>query len=681
MNQLSTETSPYLRQHAENPVQWHPWNSAALERARTENKPLLISIGYAACHWCHVMAHECFEDPAIAALMNKRFINIKIDREERPDLDAIYQSALAFLGQHGGWPLTMFCTPTGEPFWGGTYFPPEPRYGRPGFPQVLTQIADIFHDEHHKITRNTNTLMDALRRNAQPKSGGTIHPGTLDTAAETLARLVDRNHGGLRGAPKFPQPSIFAFLWRAYKRTGKLRYRQLVETTLTRMAQGGIYDHLGGGFARYSVDAIWLVPHFEKMLYDNAQLIELYTLVWQETRSSLYRQRIAETVDWLAREMTAPGGAFYATLDADTEGDEGKYYIWTAAEIDAALGPDSDAFKVTYGVRADGNWEGKNILNRITRPDLDPEPVEANFATARATLLQRRAGRTSPGLDDKIIADWNGLAITALAYAASAFNRPTWLATARTAFLFIQANMQTAARLSHTWQAGQKRHPGTLDDHANMARAALLMHEVTAAPGYLTTAKEWVATLDHHFWDHDQGGYYFTADDTTDVITRTKTASDNATPAGNATMIEVLARLSYITGDGTYVDRAHQIAGLYAAEVETNTIAHATFLSNIEFLHDATQIILIGKRDHPDAKNLLTVVYGSSVPNRILATYDSGQDLPLNHPATGKSTVNDRPTVYLCRGPTCSPPITNTVTLRKELARLPSSLDADNAAT
>ena len=398
-NRLSRETSPYLLQHADNPVDWHAWGPEALAMAKAGQKPILLSVGYAACHWCHVMAHECFETPDIAAVMNDLYICIKVDREERPDLDSIYQSALALLGQQGGWPLTMFLTPEGEPFWGGTYFPPTPKFGRPGFPDVLRAIADTYRREPDKVTNNITALRDALGKLAENQRGDAIPPGAYDRIAARLASEVDRLHGGLGGAPKFPQPSIFTLLWRAYRRNGDDSFRAAVTTTLTAMCQGGIYDHLGGGFARYTVDGEWLVPHFEKMLYDNAQLVSLLTLVWQHTREPLYETRVRETIAWLLREMVSEGGGFAATLDADSEGEEGRYYVWSAEEIGRLLGDDAGPFAAAYDVTPDGNWEGKSILNRRRGVAVDPKD-EALLAQSRAILLKERDKRVRPGWDD-----------------------------------------------------------------------------------------------------------------------------------------------------------------------------------------------------------------------------------------------------------------------------------------
>ena len=416
-NRLGDETSPYLLQHRDNPVHWQPWSEATLAAAKAADKPILLSIGYAACHWCHVMAHESFENPQIAARMNELFVNIKVDREERPDLDQVYQHALALMGEQGGWPLTMFLTPDGEPFWGGTYFPPEQRWGRPGFAQVLEALSEAYRAKRDDVAKNVTALRDALQRLGQPQSGGGVSRQQLDPIAERLLRETDQINGGIGTAPKFPQCGIFELLWRAWKRTRQPAYRDAVIKALDAMCQGGIYDHLGGGFARYSTDARWLAPHFEKMLYDNAELVDLLTLVWQDTRNPLYRQRIEETIGWVEREMLTSGGGFASSLDADSEHEEGKFYVWSEAEIDAVLGDRAALFKRFYDVTPEGNWEGHTILNRISTPALADDATEAELAICREMLLQARASRVRPGWDDKVLADWNGLMIAAMAEA------------------------------------------------------------------------------------------------------------------------------------------------------------------------------------------------------------------------------------------------------------------------
>ena len=657
-NRLGEETSPYLLQHKDNPVHWQPWGPEALASAAAADKPILLSIGYAACHWCHVMAHESFENPDIAAAMNANFVNIKVDREERPDLDAIYQHALALLGEHGGWPLTMFLTPAGEPFWGGTYFPPEPRWGRPGFPQVLAGIAATWRRDRDKVANNVGILREALQRLGKPEPGTGIAPVLLDRAAERLLREVDPLNGGIGTAPKFPQCGIFELLWRAWRRTGLAPYRDAVLRTLTTICQGGIYDHLGGGFARYATDARWLVPHFEKMLYDNAELIDLLTLVWRETREPLYAARVAETIGWVAREMTVAGGAFASSLDADSDHEEGKFYVWTEAEIDRVLGPRAVLFKRIYDVTPAGNWEGKTILNRLAHPASQDPATEAELAECRALLFAARAPRVRPGLDDKVLADWNGLMIAALAHAATAFARPDWLALARRAFAFVEANMLDGdGRLRHSWRDGRARHPANVDDYANLARAALALFEAGGEAAYLGRARGWVAVLDRHYWDAEGGGYFFAGDDTEGLIARAKTAADAAVPAGNGTMVGVLSRLALLTGDDSYRRRADALVAAFAGEVTRNFFPLATLLNNVEFAHAPVQIVLAGAAGDPAFAALRAAADGAASANRLILTVAPDAALPPGHPAHGKGLVGGKPAAYVCDGPVCSLPI------------------------
>jgi len=667
-NRLGAETSPYLLQHRDNPVHWWAWGRDALDAATATGKPIMLSVGYAACHWCHVMAHESFEDDGTAALMNDLFINIKVDREERPDLDAIYQSALALLGQQGGWPLTMFLNATGEPFWGGTYFPPDARYGRPGFPDVLRHVAGIYQSDPDKVQSNVDALAEALRRLDPPENSRTWPADVPDKVATHLLRAVDTVLGGVGPAPKFPQPSLFSLLWRAWQRTGDQAYFDAITVTLDRMCQGGIYDHLGGGFSRYSVDERWLVPHFEKMLYDNAQLVELLTLVWQQTGSPLYAARVREILDWLFREMITAEGAFAGALDADSEGEEGKFYVWTAAEIDAVLGVDADPFKAAYDVRPGGNWEGKTILNRSARPAPGSKKAEGLLAELRVKLLKERDKRIRPGLDDKVLADWNGLMIAALVRAAEAFDEPAWLAAGRTAFAFVADAMTVDGRLRHAWRAGRAAHPATLDDYANLARAAVLLFEATGERDYLDQAESWVATVEAHFRDPAAGGYFFAADDVDDLIARTKTAFDNATPAGNAVLAEVLVRLYHLTGTDSYRVRADEIFAVFGGELERNIYALTALIGAFELAQDPLQVVVIGESGDSATGALMRALHGPSQANKIVQAIAPGGDLPAGHPAVGKTQIDGRPTAYVCRGPTCSLPLTDPGALKTALA-------------
>ena len=555
-NLLGAETSPYLLQHRDNPVHWRSWGPDALAEAKAADKPILLSVGYSACHWCHVMAHESFEDDETAALMNRLFVNIKVDREERPDLDTIYQRALALMGQQGGWPLTMFLTPGAEPFWGGTYFPLEPRFGRPGFKDVLRLIEQTYRNDRDKVDKNRTSLVEALQGLAKSKPGDAVTDAQTENMARTLLREVDGRHGGIGGAPKFPQCSMLELLWRSYRSTGSLLMKTAVVLSMERMCQGGIYDHLGGGFARYSTDERWLAPHFEKMLYDNAQLLDLLGHVWQETGEPLFAARAAETVGWVLREMRTAEGAFASALDADSEGEEGRFYVWDEAEIDELLGADAALFKAVYDVSAGGNWEGKTILNRLTPPGTGDAPDEARLARLRTVLLERRAGRERPGWDDKVLADWNGLMIAALANAAMVFGAPAWLEAAAEAFAYVAGPMAAGARLRHSARHGRAKDIEFLDDYAEMARAALALAEATGDDAYVGWAQAWVAVLDTHYWDAAEGGYFYAPDDGEANISRTKTAHDAATPAGNGTMVGVLARLHHLTGEAAYLASA-----------------------------------------------------------------------------------------------------------------------------
>ncbi len=667
-NRLGDETSPYLLQHRGNPVHWQPWSEATLAAAKAADRPILLSIGYAACHWCHVMAHESFEDPEIAARMNRLFVNIKVDREERPDLDQVYQHALALMGEQGGWPLTMFLTPDGEPFWGGTYFPPESRWGRPGFGQLLESISKAYATKPDDVAKNVGVLRDALQRLGQPQHGGAVSRHELDPIAERLLRETDQINGGIGSAPKFPQCGIFELLWRAWKRTRQPPYRDAVLKALDAMCQGGIYDHLGGGFARYSTDARWLAPHFEKMLYDNAELVDLLTMVWQEARNPLYRQRIEETLNWVGREMLTPGGGFASSLDADSEHEEGKFYVWSEAEIDAALGDRAALFKRFYDVTADGNWEGHTILNRIATPALADEATEHELAACRALLLRARSSRVRPGWDDKVLADWNGLMIASMAEAGIVFERPDWIATARTALDFSRREMTTpAGRLAHSWREDRARHPASVDDYANLCRAALALHEATGGDGLVAQAQAWIAILDRHYRDPAGDAYFFSADDTPALIARTKTAGDAATPAGNGTLVGVMTKLAILTGDDAYRRRAEAIVATFSGELGRNFFSLATLLNNAELLAEPVQIVIVGEPEEAGFSALRRTAYAVSLPNRVMLTPQPGSDLPAGHPAHGKGLVNGRAAAYVCVGPVCSLPLTGPEEL---LARL-----------
>ncbi len=669
-NLLGQETSPYLLQHKDNPVHWRPWGAAALAEAKAANKPILLSIGYAACHWCHVMAHESFENPEIAAVMNELFVNIKVDREERPDIDAIYMSALHLLGAQGGWPLTMFLTPDGEPFWGGTYFPPTSRWGQPGFPDIMKRIDEVWRTERETIDQNRKAILQRLELMAATDDDGrTLRHDSLEQLAAGLVNSVDFSRGGLSGTPKFPNPPIFRLFWQAYRKTGEPSYKRAVDLLLDRMSEGGIYDHLGGGYARYSVDDRWLVPHFEKMLYDNAQIVELLTHAWLDDRNPLFEQRLRETIGWVEREMIAENGAFAASQDADSEGEEGKFYVWSAREVQEFLGTNADLFSQIYDVTGPGNFEGHNILNRLQLREKPDAETERLLASLRRTLFTARDARVHPGWDDKVLADWNGLMIAALAGAATAFGEPRWLETAETAFAAVlrdQSRVDSAgnSRLLHAFRAARAQHEGMLDDYANMARAALALHEATGKPHYLSQAEAWARTLDARFRDATAGGYFFTADDAEALIVRSRQAADNAVPAGNGVMVEVLAGLALLTGEARWRERAEELVSGFAAAVAGQAPSHATLICGFDLMLSADQVVIVGRRGEAATDALLREVFSVSMPTRVLQVVGDAASLPDGHPARGKTRVDDKATAYVCHGQTCSLPLTDPAALR-----------------
>ena len=656
-NRLAQETSPYLLQHQHNPVDWWAWGPEALAEAKQSKRPILLSVGYAACHWCHVMAHESFEDDATARVMNELFVNIKVDREERPDIDQIYMAALHHLGEHGGWPLTMFLTPDGEPILGGTYFPPTSRYGKPAFVDMLHEIARLFREEPQKIEQNRAALMERLAATARGAGGAMIGATELDNAARQLGGIIDPVNGGTRGAPKFPQAALFELLWRAALRTGEARYFAAVEITLDHICEGGIYDHLGGGFSRYSVDERWLVPHFEKMLYDNAQLLELLAIAYQRSGKPLYRRRAYETVDWLEREMTTAEGAFSASLDADSEGEEGKFYVWSYDEVIRQLGiEDGEFFARHYDVTPAGNFEGHNILNRL-KPLPRSEADEARLAILREKLLAVRAIRVRPGLDDKVLADWNGMMIAALVNAGLMFDQMSWLALAARAFDFVAGAMARGDRLGHSWRDGKLKFPGLASDLAAMIRAALALYEATGRQAYLDRALEWQRALDRDYLNPDTGTYYLTAADAEGLVIRPASTADEATPNHNAVAAQNLVRLAVLSGDDSWRDKADRLIAAIAPLAAENLYMHMALLNAVDLRLRAAQIVVTGEGARAEA--LLAAARRRSPLNRIVLQAASLQALPPAHPAREKIVAAPGPQAFVCIGETCSLPVTD----------------------
>jgi len=671
-NRLADETSPYLLQHKDNPVHWWAWGPEALAEAKRSNRPILLSVGYAACHWCHVMAHESFEDEATAAVMNALFVNIKVDREERPDIDAIYMAALHALGEHGGWPLTMFLTADAEPFWGGTYFPKNDRFGRPSFQRVLKEIARLHADERERIAGNAAAIRAHLSEHEPAAGAGArIEPRSIADVARSLARATDPVHGGLNGAPKFPQYNVLWLMWQAGIRFDLADCREAVLVTLRNICQGGIYDHVGGGFARYSVDERWLVPHFEKMLYDNALLLQLLTEAWRETQEPLFHARVIETVNWLLREMrTPPDGAFASSYDADSEGEEGKFYVWTPAQVREVLGEeDAELFCRVYDITEGGNFEGQSIPNRLAKLEFDIDETEMRLADLAEQLFKHRKKRVPPGWDDKVLADWNGLAIVALAQAGRTFGVSDWIAHAAEAFTFVSSRMVEAGRLRHSFRAGQLRGPGTASDYANMIAAAIALHEVTGRPEFLATATDWERTLHGHFWIAGRGGYAFTADDTDDVILRTETAHDDATPNANAVMIANLARLYMLTGEATYVERAEATLRAFLPQAVRQPMAHTGLLTGALGLAAPLQIVIVNPAAPADGSPLEDELRALSLPDAVEQIVGDTTQFPVGSPLSGKVSIDNQPTAYVCVAGTCSLPLTQPADLRGELRR------------
>ena len=652
-NRLALATSPYLLQHQHNPVDWWQWGPEALAEAQKQDKPIFLSIGYATCHWCHVMERESFKDAEVAQMMNEVFVNIKVDREERPDIDQIYMAALHLLGVQGGWPLTMFLTPSAEPVWGGTYFPNVSKFGRPAFTDILREVSRMFKEEPDKIEQNRAALLARLADKARPAGKVTIGLRELDNAAKQVGNMFDHVNGGLRGAPKFPQPFILEMLWRAGLRTGDVKFFETVEHSLERMCEGGIYDHLGGGFSRYSVDERWLVPHFEKMLYDNALLLELLALAWQRDGNELFRTRARETVEWLRREMTTPEGACAASLDADSEGEEGKFYVWSENEIVELIGPEAGGFFARfYDVTHEGNFEGHTILNRLKAPPRTAADEE-RLAALRAILLDARAARVRPGLDDKVLADWNGLMIAALTNAGVIFDEPSWIAMARHAFDFIATAMTKGDRLGHSYRAGHLLFPGLASDFTAMIRAAIALNEATGDHALLEQALIWQRALDAHYTDPETGGYYWSADDAGDLLLRPHSTADDATPNPNSVAAQNLVRLAVLSGDDKWRDRADRLIENILSASAQNLLGHVALLNALDLRLRGAEIVVTGT----DSNALVQAALKLPFVERVVLRAPTANALPVTHPARDKIAAAPN-AAFVCIGERCSLPVT-----------------------
>jgi uncharacterized protein YyaL (SSP411 family) len=681
-NRLAGETSPYLLQHAHNPVDWYPWGEEALARSRAEDKPILLSIGYSACHWCHVMERESFENEEIARVMNENFVNIKVDREERPDLDQVYMNAVQMMTGHGGWPMTVFLTPDLVPFYGGTYFPPEDRHNLPGFPRVLVGVAQAYRTSPDEIAQTASSVLGELRRmGAASESNASLGEPLLDAAARGLSRSYDPRHGGFGGAPKFPSPMSLEFLLRAHRRTGDENALPMVTHTCRKMAEGGLYDQLGGGFHRYSTDARWLVPHFEKMLYDNAQLSRLYLHVWQATKDDFFRRVAVETLEYVAREMTGEGGGFYSTQDADSEGVEGKFFVWSREELARLLGEEDAALVAAYyDVTAEGNFEGENILN-TPRPaeevalDLRVSTGELLQAVERARpiLFAEREKRVKPGRDEKVIAAWNGMMLQSFAEAAAVLEREDFRAVAEGNAAFTLERLRDEAGLLHVYKDGRAKQRAFLDDYACVASGLLSLYETT---GHVRWARECLALTEQmnaEFWDGEDGGFFYTGASSEKLIVRQKDYFDNATPSGNSVAAELLVRLAALTENEDYRRKAVTVFRLVRDAVERYPAAFGCMLGALDFhLSTPKEIVVVGDPHDAATRALLREVWGRFLPNKIVA--QTGEDdveaaaavVPL---LRGRTLLDGRATAYVCENYACQRPV-------NEPGGLASQLDA-----
>jgi uncharacterized protein len=678
-NRLAAETSPYLLQHAHNPVDWYPWGEEALERARAENKPILLSIGYSACHWCHVMEHESFENEEIARLMNENFVNIKVDREERPDLDQIYMNAVQMMTGHGGWPMTVFLTPEGVPFYGGTYFPPEDRYNMPGFPRVLIGVADAYRTKPDEVTQTAVTMLGELRRlGVARESGEGFSVELLDAAYRAVSRGYDPKHGGFGRAPKFPPAMTLEFLLRTHARTGDNQALEMVEHTSRKMAEGGMYDQLGGGFHRYSTDERWLVPHFEKMLYDNALLSRQYLHLYRQTGKDFYRRIVEETLDYVVREMTDESGGFYSTQDADSEGHEGKFFVWTVEEIKQVLGEaDGALFCAYYDVTPQGNFEGKNILNvRRSLEDaardagVSVERLQEALERGRRELFAVRERRVKPGRDEKILTAWNGLMLAAFAEAAAGLEREDYLNTARRNAQFVLDNLRRDGLLLRTYKDGRAKLNAYLEDYSFFADGLVALYEATGELVWIEEARAITERMVEEFWDETEGGFFYTGKSHEELIVRSKDYFDNATPSGNSVAAEVLLRLGLLTGNEDYSRKAVTIFRLLRDTMTRHPTAFGRLLGALDFyLSRPKEIAVIGERGAPDTQALLREVRQRYLPNKVLAQSVEGDSraagvVPL---LQDRTMIEGKATAYVCEHYTCQRPVTSAAELGEQL--------------
>jgi uncharacterized protein YyaL (SSP411 family) len=676
-NRLIHETSPYLLQHANNPVDWHAWGEEALNLSRTADKPILLSIGYSACHWCHVMEHESFENEAIAKLMNDNFINIKVDREERPDLDQVYMSAVQVMTGSGGWPMTVFLLPSGEPFYGGTYFPPDDRYGRPGFRRLLETIAQSYKSKKQEIVNGAQSLRQHLNQKVQGSANAdVVHLPLLDQAARGLSSRFDPRQGGFGAAPKFPPSMTIEFLLRYYHRTGNAEALQMSTFTLDKMAYGGLYDQIGGGFHRYSTDDRWLVPHFEKMLYDNALLARVYLDAWRVTGNPLYRRITEEVLDFIVLEMRDSNGGFYSTQDADSEGVEGKFYVWDLEEFKATAGPDGELLARYLDVTGHGNWEEHNILNIPRPPDvfcklekISEDELKVKFDAARSKLYAARKRRIHPGRDEKILTDWNGLALRAFADAAAYLGRDDYRQIAESNAEFIFKTLWDGNHLLHSFKDGRARFNAYLDDYANVADGLLSLYQLTFEEKWLKRAESLADHIIDNFQDADNGGFYFTDIGHEALITRTKDYFDNATPSGNSVAADVLVRLAALLGRNDLTEKAARLFASTGSHLAQYPSGFGRLLEAIDFYLGPSKeiaVILAGVAGASgnEGHSFITAYRKRFLPRTVIAAGETGTVALLRD----RPAIDGKSTAYVCENMTCQRPVTDVVEFENQIA-------------
>ncbi|MDB9986107.1 thioredoxin domain-containing protein [Pelagibacterales bacterium] len=663
-NLLNKETSPYLLQHKDNPVNWYPWSEEAFKKAKSENKPVLLSVGYAACHWCHVMAHESFEDEETAKLMNREFINIKLDREERPDLDSIYQNALALLGQQGGWPLTMFLSSNKKPFWGGTYFPKEPKYGMPAFKDVLTSIAKSYASDQDAIIKNQTLIFKALSKLDTSNPIETNIEKFIVAAENNIIENCDLRHGGLNGAPKFPQLFIYDFLLNLYQQDQDEKKLNIITSTLDNICSGGIFDHVAGGISRYSVDELWLVPHFEKMLYDNAQLLLLLNKFYITTHQSAYKQKAEQIANWIISEMQDKDGGYYAALDADSEGVEGKFYIWSYVELKNILKDDLKFFCSIFNVTEEGNWEGNIVLSRYKQLHINEEE-EARVQLLLDKLAQYRKKRIKPQLDDKILVDWNGLTIEAMAYTGKVLNNNKYLKSAERAFSFIFDKMFVQNKLYHSNCMGINKHLGMLDDYVHLTKAALMLYETTSKYYYLEQSILLTKCILDYFFNKS-GGFYTNSDDQKDVILKNIQYFDNVTPNSNAVLLSIFSKISLVTSDKKYVQLYEDLIGKISKKISNQYLGSTSFLKNFSLIKTAKLLIVAGKNKDQN-EIIYQRIYEHYLDNIMIILIDKKSELDVKFSFYKDINVEDQTLIYICKDNTCSLPFTDVNLLKKYL--------------